>query len=445
MEWRGSPAFASLLASQGIPVVTVSYRLGSDSLIGILTKALVPSIIIGIILWILEVVAMLIINYIGIAAGNYVFGRNVAKWGSWYGFSLAGTILGLYALAVFVALCIKLVSTTYQHPTQAEDVAAACHWVTHNLHKVNPRLRARGLILSGHSAGAHLVSYVATNPAMRRRSGLTLRGIEGIYKALAGVQAGAETSPRLVSAQDVHVGLGDGQGDDQGLVPLVGVLSLSGIYNLPAISSKWWFDLGFKVAYSFGVFGYSGARHLEASPLQQLAWADRRWEAMRHRQEKPGTGAGAGAGVGGEGGDDKSEDALYTPMFLVYNAESDLNLQADGHRFASRLVASAAERVRDIKARQHQGHSSKNDSNSEIDTHAEDNRFPVVSVPAEIVSAELGVPPLAQYLWVPGHSHVTIITRIAAHAGGEKTIETVRQMWNAWRKYGGVEEPNKSL
>lgn len=53
-------------------------------------------------------------------------------------------------------------SPQVMHPAHVQDVAAAVNWVTRNIHRYGGDPRRISLL--GHSAGAHLVALVATNP-----------------------------------------------------------------------------------------------------------------------------------------------------------------------------------------------------------------------------------------------------------------------------------------
>jgi arylformamidase len=59
----------------------------------------------------------------------------------------------------------------YMHPAQIEDVAAAINWVCHNISDYGGDPHRISLL--GHSAGAHLVALVATNPTYLGAYGLS--------------------------------------------------------------------------------------------------------------------------------------------------------------------------------------------------------------------------------------------------------------------------------
>ncbi|QDT99661.1 Carboxylesterase NlhH [Gimesia aquarii] len=78
---------------------------------------------------------------------------------------------------------------------QAQDVAEAIHWVREHAKKYggNPDQ----IFLMGHSAGAHLVALVSTNPAYLKRESLSLKSIKGTI-LLDG--AGYDISERIRTA-----------------------------------------------------------------------------------------------------------------------------------------------------------------------------------------------------------------------------------------------------
>lgn len=61
-------------------------------------------------------------------------------------------------------------SPQHMHPAHVQDVAAAINWVYHNIRRYGGDPRRISLL--GHSAGAHLVALVATNPTYLGAYGL---------------------------------------------------------------------------------------------------------------------------------------------------------------------------------------------------------------------------------------------------------------------------------
>lgn len=79
--------------------------------------------------------------------------------------------------AVFVSIDYRLTSATngVQHPDHVVDVAAAFAWVRE--HALELGGDPERIILLGHSAGAHLVALVATNPRFLAMHGLAPRDV----------------------------------------------------------------------------------------------------------------------------------------------------------------------------------------------------------------------------------------------------------------------------
>jgi acetyl esterase/lipase len=65
------------------------------------------------------------------------------------------------------------------HPAHVQDVAAAIAWVHQNIGQYGGDQNR--LFLLGHSAGAHLVALVATNPTYLAAYGLTPKNLKGVF------------------------------------------------------------------------------------------------------------------------------------------------------------------------------------------------------------------------------------------------------------------------
>jgi acetyl esterase/lipase len=65
-----------------------------------------------------------------------------------------------------------------QHPEHVKDVARAFAWTVKNVKQYGGR--PDRLFLCGHSAGAHLVSLLATDESYLRAEGLSLRDVKGV-------------------------------------------------------------------------------------------------------------------------------------------------------------------------------------------------------------------------------------------------------------------------
>ncbi|MBX4389967.1 alpha/beta hydrolase fold domain-containing protein, partial [Mycobacterium tuberculosis] len=61
---------------------------------------------------------------------------------------------------------------------QAADVAAAFAWLRTNAARLG--IDSKRMVLMGHSAGAHLVALVGTDPAYARAAGFALSDIKGV-------------------------------------------------------------------------------------------------------------------------------------------------------------------------------------------------------------------------------------------------------------------------
>jgi acetyl esterase/lipase len=73
---------------------------------------------------------------------------------------------------------------TVRHPGHIEDVARAFAWTCRNIGRYGGR--ADQIFLSGHSAGGHLVSLLATNESYAKQAGVTLAPVKGVIP-LSGV------------------------------------------------------------------------------------------------------------------------------------------------------------------------------------------------------------------------------------------------------------------
>lgn len=78
---------------------------------------------------------------------------------------------------IFVSVNYRLLPEG-SHPKNAEDIAVAVAWVQQNISQHGGD--AGKLFLMGHSAGAHLVSLVATDGRQLKKAGLSLSDIKGV-------------------------------------------------------------------------------------------------------------------------------------------------------------------------------------------------------------------------------------------------------------------------
>lgn len=104
--------------------------------------------------------------------------------GGWSGGDKANRDMGLDKASYFTGNGFVYVSINYrlspdvQHPAHIEDVAAALSWTLEHIHEYGGD-PAR-LSLMGHSAGAHLVALVASDPRWLSIHGHSLAEIEGV-------------------------------------------------------------------------------------------------------------------------------------------------------------------------------------------------------------------------------------------------------------------------
>jgi len=132
--------------------------------------------------------------------------------------TLMGAVLATYQIVM--AFWRERSSRAHHHPEHAKDVARAVRWAVAEGRSYN--LNPTKLVLSGHSAGGHLVSLLATDPAYLEEVGLSSSTIKG-------------------------------------------VISISGVYDVPALGKSGWQ----KVLYLEPAFGKDSKLWQEASPLFQ--------------------------------------------------------------------------------------------------------------------------------------------------------------------------------
>jgi acetyl esterase/lipase len=89
------------------------------------------------------------------------------------------------------------------HPQEVSDVAEAIHWVHRNIKNYggNPNK----IILMGHSAGAHLVSLVATDPRYLNKVDTPIFAIKGVVS----LDTGGFDLPYLLKSEQLKNDMGD--------------------------------------------------------------------------------------------------------------------------------------------------------------------------------------------------------------------------------------------
>ncbi len=112
--------------------------------------------------------------------------------GGWRGgdkqqYQAMGELLANFGYAV--ALPNHRLAPEHPHPAAAQDVAAALAWVLKTAKESG--IRRNGIILAGHSSGAHLAALVALHPHLLEEAGVArgsvagVIGISGIYDLTA--------------------------------------------------------------------------------------------------------------------------------------------------------------------------------------------------------------------------------------------------------------------
>jgi len=122
-------------------------------------------------------------------------------------------------------------SSRSAHPGQAQDVARAIVWVQKNIQKYCPQIDGSCIFLSGHSAGAHLISLVTLDHSYLKNEGWD------------------------VSTQHQNI---------------KGVIAMSGIYSLLSPVSHRIYDLIFRWLYASTTFGFREAVLVAASPITHI-------------------------------------------------------------------------------------------------------------------------------------------------------------------------------
>jgi len=90
-------------------------------------------------------------------------------------------------------------SPAHKHPSHVEDVAAAFAWTVKHAAKFGGD--AKRIFLAGHSAGAHLVSLLATNKRYLARHGHAPADIRGVV-SISGVYDVSRVSPQAFGADE---------------------------------------------------------------------------------------------------------------------------------------------------------------------------------------------------------------------------------------------------
>ncbi len=106
---------------------------------------------------------------------------------------------------ILVAINYRL-SPKHKHPAHIEDCAQAIKWIVENIHRYGGD--ANNMVLSGHSAGAHLVALLGTHPKYLQKHQLQ----RDIFKAIMPVDTATfdltipwgKEVPKIIRAMRVH-------------------------------------------------------------------------------------------------------------------------------------------------------------------------------------------------------------------------------------------------
>jgi acetyl esterase/lipase len=172
-EWRGGPNAGRSIARHGMVGVCPSYRLAAPGWFGI-------------VIWIS------ILSFLAVCIAS--------SFSEWVWAALFTRWLQLVTIVLLVGVVNRRFDRSkVQHPEPALDVCRAVKWVREHLVEHVPQADVDRIFLSGHSAGAHLVSLVSTDSRYYRMVGLTdtsfIRGVcsvSGIYSLYGPVHLNPE-------------------------------------------------------------------------------------------------------------------------------------------------------------------------------------------------------------------------------------------------------------
>lgn len=172
----------------------------------------------------------------------------------------AGIVCGVISYRLSPEVC---------HPEHAQDVAAAFWWLVQNAKKYggNPHR----ITLVGHSAGAHLITYLLSSPELIVSSRDLAYNSNGIVSS---------TSKLHESSIDQNQ-----SAITEFLSRISGVVAISGIYNIPRLAKLAplygkSFAEHFRRDFIEPVFGCDEGNWLEASP----SWRVKQWLSNHNRE-----------------------------------------------------------------------------------------------------------------------------------------------------------------
>ncbi|CAF0826250.1 unnamed protein product [Adineta ricciae] len=198
-EWRGGPSVGRMCAKEGLVGVVVSYRLARVSLVSFTTWAFTLGLIVAII------------------------SLSLSSWQLFTGYLAFMTVIYVYNFLYKVRVPVNI-----EH--MVDDLCYALIYVRDHIHEHYPQADPDQIFLSGHSAGAHLISLLTLDRSHFERHDLSLSSIRG-------------------------------------------VIAMSGIYTLanPIHDSKYHFrNLIFRILYSSNLLYPDGKTMVEYSPIEYI-------------------------------------------------------------------------------------------------------------------------------------------------------------------------------
>ena len=218
-RWRGAPVAGEAYARSGCVAVVISYRLAPPSTFSCLFRAFIFALVLS------ALVTLVAWPFRWLAAISFAT-------------LFSAYVLPCTLVASFAHKAVTHCSDAYsRHPHQADDIALAVQWCRDHIGEYAPEVLhtaetvPRGLVLSGHSAGAHLTALLIS---------------DGQY--LADIQV----DPAFVR----------------------GVVAISGVYSLtgPLADRQRACNALFRCTYGASAVGSSCSRKtlVDASPLQHV-------------------------------------------------------------------------------------------------------------------------------------------------------------------------------
>ncbi len=139
-----------VFASHGFISVNIGYRLSPPSASAYVVRSLIVALI-------LSGILKLITYLCNVGSG--------LKYANWLTYNV------MYWMCVCACLLFMFLksgtrsSADVRHPSHVKDLAAAIAWIRANAKDIDPRADPDCMFLSGHSAGGHIVSLTAVDPA----------------------------------------------------------------------------------------------------------------------------------------------------------------------------------------------------------------------------------------------------------------------------------------